>query len=246
MPMHDWSRVDPGTYHNFHLLWIAALTQRLNAGLLPPDCFAMAEQFVGGSAPDVVTLHLADDAPSLAGGGLATLDRPQTRPHAAVVMEAESDVYAEKANRIVIKHRLGRVLAVIELVSPGNKSSRHALRALVEKLANLLRERVNLLVIDPFPPSPRDPQGLHALLWNEVADQSFVLPDDRPLTIAAYQAEPIKTAYIEPTAVGLPLPTMPLFLAGESYILLPLEESYHATWASLPPPLRAAIAPTSA
>ena len=36
MPMHDWTRVKSGTYHNFHVLWMSNITNRLNAGLLPP------------------------------------------------------------------------------------------------------------------------------------------------------------------------------------------------------------------
>ena len=38
MPMHDWSQVKAGTYHNFHVLWISNITNRLNAGLLPLIC----------------------------------------------------------------------------------------------------------------------------------------------------------------------------------------------------------------
>ncbi|MFM7928125.1 MAG: hypothetical protein ACKO9Q_10475, partial [Pirellula sp.] len=56
MPMHNWTKVPPGTYHNFHLQWIASISRQLNAGLLPPGCFAMAEQVIGGPEPDVVAL----------------------------------------------------------------------------------------------------------------------------------------------------------------------------------------------
>jgi hypothetical protein len=108
----------------------------------------------------------------------------------------------------------------------------------VDKLVALLFERINLLVIDPLPPTPRDPQGIHALIWNEVTDQRFELPPDQRLTIAAYQAEPIKTAWVEPIAVSSPLPTMPLFLRGEFYVDLPLEPSYMETWSVLPRELK--------
>ncbi|MFM7975783.1 MAG: hypothetical protein ACKO8U_11975, partial [Pirellula sp.] len=56
MPMHNWTKVPPGTYHNFHLQWIASISRQLNAGLLPPGCFAMAEQVICGPEPDVVAL----------------------------------------------------------------------------------------------------------------------------------------------------------------------------------------------
>ena len=35
MPVHDWTRVDAGTFHAFHTLWIGEIMKALNAGLLP-------------------------------------------------------------------------------------------------------------------------------------------------------------------------------------------------------------------
>jgi hypothetical protein len=186
MPIHDWTAVKAWTFHNFHVLWTASLTNRLNAGLLPPGFFAMAEQVIGGPEPD--------------------------------------EGQARKANRIAVHHRLGNVVAVIEIVSPGNKESERALRSFVEKAAELIHQGVNLLVVDLFPPGPRDPQGPHALIWDEITDQSFELPPGKPLTLAAYQTAPPRMAYVEPAAVGDRLPDMPLFLRGEEYVLVPLEE----------------------
>ena len=108
------------------------------------------------------------------------------------------------------------MIAVIEIVSPGNKSSRHALRAFVEKMTDLLREGVHLLIIDLFPPGPRDPEGVHKVIWDELQEEPFELPPDKPLTLAAYSAGAVKTAYVEPVAVGDLLPEMPLFLEPEA------------------------------
>jgi hypothetical protein len=238
MPIHDWSLVKSGTYHNFHVLWLSTITNQLNAGLLPRGCFAMAEQVIGGPEPDVVTLNLGMEPSGSSAGGAVLMAEPRPKPSTSVMMVADEDRYVRKTNRVVVRHELGEVLAVIELVSPGNKNSVHAIRSLVDKLAELLFERINLLVIDPLPPTPRDPQGIHALIWNQLTDQPFQLPPDRPLTIAAYQAEPTKTAWVEPIAVGSPLPTMPLFLKGEFYIDLPLEPSYMETWNVLPRELK--------
>lgn len=41
MPMHDWSRIHAGTYHNFHHQWLAVIVARLNQGLLPAEFYAM-------------------------------------------------------------------------------------------------------------------------------------------------------------------------------------------------------------
>ncbi len=254
MPMHDWSKVKAGTYHNFHQLWTSSITNQLNIGILPPGCFAMAEQIIGGPEPDVVALKLFEDPLATEnhlewrditqGGNAVAFAEPKTKPKASMVMIADEDRYVLKTNRIVVRHELGQVLAIIELISPGNKNSTHAIRSIVEKLVQLLRQGINLLVIDPFPPSSRDPRGIHALIWNEITDQPFQLPTDRQLTIVSYQAAPSKTAWVEPTSVGTTLPAMPLFLRNEIYVNLPLETSYQQTWDGLPMELKRTIAPS--
>ncbi len=47
MAIHDWTRVDAGVFHDFHLAWIGELRRVLNSGLLPPDYYALAEQIAG-------------------------------------------------------------------------------------------------------------------------------------------------------------------------------------------------------
>ena len=42
MPIHDWTRVQAGTFHFFHQRWIAALCDALNLGGLPDGDFAMS------------------------------------------------------------------------------------------------------------------------------------------------------------------------------------------------------------
>jgi hypothetical protein len=34
-------------------------------------------------------------------------------------------------------------------------------------------------------PSARDPLGIHKAIWDEIQDQPFDLPPDKPLTLAA-------------------------------------------------------------
>ncbi len=158
MPMHDWTRATAGTYHDFHWKWIAAISNDLNARLLPPGFFAMAEQIFGGPAPDVVTLHDWPDAPAVgadARGAVATLPEP-TAPAVAESIVQANQHYLRKKSQIAIKHEVGHVLSVIELVSPGNKHSRIEIDRLQKKAAELIHSGVHLLVVDPFPPSPRD------------------------------------------------------------------------------------------
>src|SRR5262249_30031668 len=92
----------------------------------------------------------------------------------------------------------------------------------------------HLLLLDLHPPGRRDSQGIHGALWTEICDDSYRAPLDKPLTLAAYSADLIKTAYVEPVAVGDTLPDMPLFLDPESYIPVPLEATYQAAWRGVP------------
>jgi Protein of unknown function (DUF4058) len=239
MPIHDWTRVDAGLFHAFHVRWIASLCDALNMGGLPPEYFALPEQRIHGPIPDVLTLKLAPGS-EVPRNGVGTLAVASTPPRASRIQRGGSDeaIYARKADRIAVRHRHGDVVAVIEIVSPGNKASRVEFRAFVEKSADLLRQEVHLLLIDLFPPGPRDPQGIHKAIWAEFRDDPFDLPPAKPLIVAAYDAGPPQVAYVEPLAVGDVLPDMPLFLKPEEYVPAPLEATYQTTWNVFPAALK--------
>ena len=155
-------------------------------------------------------------------------------PSARVIARLERINYAKRADRIVIRHGRGKVVAIIELVSPGNKESRHALRTFVEKAADILTQGIHLLIVDLFPPTPRDPLGLHKAVWDEFADEPFDFLPDRPFTVASYVGGDIPTAYVESVGVGDPLPSMPVFLTAGTYVPCPLEATYMQAWAVFP------------
>jgi hypothetical protein len=233
MPIHDWTRVDAGLFHDFHQDWTIELRRSLNAGRLPPGFVALTDQQISGPIPDVLTLNRKPQRSdkSEPAGGLAVATAP---PKARFVVEHEEDTYARRANRILIRHRHGQVVAVIEIVSPGNKNTSTALRAFVRKASDLIWQGIHLLVVDLFPPSERDPQGIHKAIWDEFGERPFELPADKPLTVVAYRAVPTKTAYVEPVAVGDELPSLPIFLTEFDYIPAPLEETYRSSWAVFP------------
>jgi hypothetical protein len=145
------------------------------------------------------------------------------------------DDYVLKRRTIVIRHVSDdRIIALLEIVSPGNKSSRHALRSFVEKAVEALYRGYHLLVVDLFPPTRRDPQGIHAAIWQEISDDPYELPADARLTLAAYSAGPTKRAYVEATNVGRELIAMPLFVEPEIYVNVPLEATYQGAYRGVP------------
>lgn len=82
MAVHDWTRVLPGAFHDFHGRWITHLSESLNAGLLPADYYALSEQ---------------------------------------------AELTATRQRTLVIRHASGdRIVALLEIGSPGNKDRRAA------------------------------------------------------------------------------------------------------------------------
>lgn len=240
MPIHDWTRVDANLFHDFHQTWTIAIRNALNGGLLPKGYSALVEQPAEGLAPDVIALQRRPrpDRPKERTGGTVITATP---PKTLYVIRAQAKSAAARANRITIRHPLGQVVCVIEIVSPGNKASRSPLRSFVEKTIEFLRAGVHLLVVDLFPPSVRDPQGIHKAIWDEIEEQPFELPADKPLTLAAYVAGLPITAYVQPVGVGDVLPDMPAYLDVDSYVPVPLEATYQTTWASCPEDMREAV-----
>lgn len=246
MPMHDWKRVDAGIFHDFHVTWIGILKNALNSGLLPPDYYALAEQVAGEIGPDVLTLQTPNppdgggdkDAP----GAVAVVSAP---PKVLHTIRPGIDEYVFKRRSIAIRHVSNhRLIALIEILSPGNKASRHALRSFLDKAESALAHGIHLLLIDPHPPGPRDPRGIHAAIWERLFDEAVPTPE-KPLTLVAYAAGVVPTAYFEPLAVGDPLPDMPLFLTPEQYINVPLESTYSAAYEGVPRYYRAILERTS-
>jgi hypothetical protein len=230
MPMHNWKAVDAGIFHAFHHGWVSALSDFLNAGALPAEYYALPEQIVAGFGPDVLTLETQPPARPEEGGTLT-----QSRPVTRFTAETATEFYRRRKSSVVVRHASGdRMVAELEIVTPGNKSTRDAFRAFVNKACELLEHRIHLLLIDPFPPTKRDPEGIHAAIWGEVSDDLFQPPADKPLTLVAYETGLTTRAYIEPFAVGDALRDMPLYLEPERYVMTPLEQTYATAFAAMP------------
>jgi hypothetical protein len=243
MSMHDWTSVPTGIFHAFHHAWIQSISNSLNGGILPRDFYALPEQQAAGFGPDVLTLQASareDSGQGPGGTATAVLEHPRTR----FMAETEAEFYRRKKSSIVVRHVSGDdIVAMIEIRSPGNKSSKRSFDAFVQKAHELLEARIHLLLIDPLPPGRRDPQGIHAAIWDEEETGPFELPPDKPLTLVAYECALTTRAYIEPIAVGDPLPNMPLFLEPELYVNVPLEETYRTAFEVQPERWRRVLEP---
>lgn len=245
MPIHDWTRVTAGTWHSFHLSWIAKIMSALNDGRMPADYYALAEQITGPWEPDVVALEIQDRdegfVPAEDGFGGGTAIAVATAPP-KTKLQSEIEFVNRRQRQITIRHTSGnRIVAVIELVSPGNKSNARSMTAFVDKAVASLQTGYHLLIVDLFPTTSRDPEGIHGAITQALGVDSVSFDGSERLTLAAYSSGASIRAYIEPTAVGKPLMDMPLFLTPETYVNVPLESTYTGAYLDLPRHLKAVL-----
>jgi hypothetical protein len=249
VPMHDWSRVEAGVYHDFHQEWAGQIKLALNRGILPAGYFAMLEQVTVRDketryVPDVLNLRkpLGDRPPGPTSAGLLTAP-PKTKR----VAVGSQDAYLRRKNVVTVHHATrNQVVAVVELVSPGNKAAEKPFDEFVRKAADLLDQGVLLLLIDPFPPTARDPNGIHGAIWEFLYGEPYERPDDQPLTVASYESsETGVNGYLEPIAAGDRLPDMPLYLQPGGWVTVPLEASYTSAWELEPLEFRQLVDPSA-
>jgi hypothetical protein len=242
MPLHDWTRVEAGAFHGFHLRWIAAICGQLNTGGLPKGYYADAEQIIRPWEADVVTLSVPPTlfSPPSTGGVALAEAQPQVRVRQAL---RPAQPRQQNGRQIAIRHiSQNRVVAIIEIVSPANKDRPEAVDRFVSKAVDALRAGVHLLILDLFPPGLHDPHGLYGAICDELqftaddASKALVppVPMNQPLVFAAFMAGLTIELFAEPRAVGTPVPTMPLFLSPERYVNVALADSYDRAWRETP------------
>ncbi len=241
MPVHDWTKVDAGTFHSFHNAWITHLMGKLNGGVLPEGYYALSEQHSSGPIPDVLTLNLPEAAPSSKptshGGGIALADAP---PRIGRKLIADPDAaYRARRRTLTIRYLSGhRIVAFVEILSPGNKDRTTSVQEFVNKVDSALMQGIHVMIVDLFRPGRFDPQGVQGTVWARYGVEEYVVPPAQPLTVCSYRAVAPVEAYIEHLAFGDPLPDMPLFLEVETYVYVPLELTYQAAFQDLPGFLR--------
>ena len=93
-------------------------------------------------------------------------------PRVSIKAETDLEFYRRKQNVAAVRHVSGdRLVAVIEVVSKGNKSGRKPFDDFVRKAAEFLTHQIHLLILDLQPATSRDPQGIHGAIWDEVAGE---------------------------------------------------------------------------
>jgi Protein of unknown function (DUF4058) len=241
MPLHDWSKVEAGIFHDFHTVWIAEIRNVLNGGLLPAEFYALAEQHMGGFVADVLTLHappknnIVSQTPAeyQSSGSIAVADiMPATKTHESVPREPKA-LQRTVAIRHVSSHR---IVALLEIVSPSNKDREEHLEMFVQKTFEAIGHGIHVLVVDLFASSQFDPHGMHDRIRKILASYPSPYEIGSPRsTLASYQVTPTSVEmFVEHVDADARLPDMPIFLDSSRYINVPLDATYITAWQGMP------------
>lgn len=202
----------------------------------------MVEPDVGQAEPDLLTLQAredrleeADRSPQLSrdddSAGAVLLAAPP------VLVQDLGPDHTKLRRRIVVHSEWqgDRVVAVIELVSPGNKASRTKAAEFVDKATSFVGAGIHLLVIDLHPATGPVPEGFHGLICEALGHRPPELPRDKGLQLVSYQVRDggYPRAYVRQVGVGEALPDMPLFLLPHHFLPIPLERTYGEALPSL-------------
>ncbi len=235
MPLRDHfhSPIDDETsWDGLHGQWPAMIVMALTRKL-PPRYVAAPRVHCGGYVEIDVSTYEKDEPNSFvpeAGtdeGSVATAVWAPPRPTFRVAAdlpdqdEYEVRVYDLKRNR--------RLVAAVEIVSPGNKDRPEERRAFVAKCAVLLQQRVSVAIVDLVTTRRSNLYGELLELIGQT--DPFLAPEPPPLyAVACRQTRSGDSrhfeAWADPLAVGQPLPTLPLWLADDLAAPLELEATY--------------------
>ncbi|ETX04157.1 DUF4058 family protein [Candidatus Entotheonella palauensis] len=226
MPLHHWpnARVPWRSFHNH---WIVRLVEYLNADVLPSGFQARPTELIIGIEPDLLRLQDSDQpetdrqisSQSTLGEATTTavLPPPAERPMVGIYSAYDTN----------------RIVAVIELVSPGNKDGPEAVKHFVEKALFLLQEGVHVMVIDVIrlPRQAMRRPILKRLGLNDEGDSHQIwvssycsLPDSEP------QPHLKVREWAHTVDVNASLPDLPLFLrTDQQWVMVDLESTYQAT-----------------
>jgi hypothetical protein len=237
MPVHDWTKVEAGTYHAFHTAWITHLKEGMNNGLLPSAYYALSEQHLGRRSSDFLAPHVSDfpaSSPASSREGAVLVDEVPPRVRRKLIAEPRA-AYRGLRRTLTIRSVEGhRIVALVEILSPGNKDRAASIDEFVGKVDSALRAGIHVLIVDLFGPSPFDLQGIHGAVWALYDSDAYQFPQAEPLTLVSYEAGLTPEAYVEHLALGQPLPEMPLFLDVGAYINVPLEPTYNEAFRGMP------------
>ena len=225
---------DVSSWEEVHGGWPMVIVQQLGK-VLPPHYTAGPRVHLGSEWEiDVATF---DSETAVATSRLQSEERVAVATAWApakptLVVETELSDFDEYEVRVYDTRRGRRLVAAIELVSPGNKDRPEHRGQFTSKCAALLRQGVSLVLVDVV--TARN-INLYADLLELIGRWDPSLGERPPATYAVAcrwrprGASRWLESWNESLHLGLPLPRLPLWLTEEFAIPLDLEASYEQT-----------------
>jgi len=226
---------DEMPWDGFHGQWPAMIVLALNRKL--PRRYVAAPQVHHGAAVEIDVVEFDKEPASAAAevsddnGGVATA--VWAPPRATLAVETDWLSLDEYEVHVFDTLRSGRrLVAAVEIVSPANKDRPEHRRAFVAKCAALLQKQVAVSIVD-LVTTRQD--NLYADLLDLLGKSDPSLGRERPALYAATCRNTLKgdswllETWMNPLALGQPLPTLPLWLADNLAMPLDLEPSYEET-----------------
>jgi hypothetical protein len=225
-----------------HGQWPAMMVLALNRQL-PRRYVAHPRVHLGSFAEIDVSAYEKDGDESLVhapngNGGVVTAIWAPSRPTLTVTTDLPAQDDYEV--RVYDTDRGQRLVAAIELVSPGNKDRPESRRVFAAKCAALLQNQVSVTIVDLVTIRAFN---LYGELLDLIGQRDPALGDEPP-SIYGMACRATKTGahprdpwqletWFTPLEIGQPLATLPLWLADNFAVPLDLEESYEETCKAL-------------
>ena len=202
MPIHDWTRVKAGIFHDFHHGWISQLSRALNRGLLAGRQYkrdgraaSPGARWTGRPHAGAAAVTTVDAAGRRRTGAAWRWRRGRGRPR-----PASTPAWRKIGIRPAKGPRPPAVRHASEHNTGGDGSSsslratrraESALSSFVRKAQEAMEAGIHLLIVDLFPPGrPGDPGGIHRVIWEDRTRGSRAAPGDAPRTCVPYVGSP--------------------------------------------------------
>jgi Protein of unknown function (DUF4058) len=240
MPLRDHFRPPTTRYGRWHALhggWPMVIVQQLRKQL-PPGYVSAPRVYLGPYFEIDIGAFEYDDLPADAGdddGGGGTATATQVAPSrvagATWVVDTEVPADDEYEVEIYSAEEERELVAVIELVSPANKDRPEKRAAFANKCAAFLRRGISVSVVDLVTVRHAN---LYAEMMATVGHPDPTLgPDPPPLytTTTRWTTNAKRTrgrlhTWVNPMAVGRPLPPLVVWLSDTLHLTFDLERSY--------------------
>jgi len=217
------------SWEELHGLWPGIMAVRLNS-LLPPEYRCGLKIHLGTLVElDVGAFEFENGRKSnfdpRADAGLAWEAATPT-----LLLDTDELTPPEYEVRVYDMSESRRLVAAVEIVSPGNKDRPDAREAFVSKCHALLQEKVCVAIVDPVTTRSAN---LYAELAERIGAKRPAMADESMYAVSCrsfhYRDRHRVEGWEHTLSLGSPLPTLPLWISDNQYVPLELERTYEET-----------------